>query len=361
MSKIKAMIAMSGGVDSAVAALLAVRAGYDCTGVTLRLLNSEKLCGDCDYLQNEKDAADVCRQLGISHEVIDLTQEFTEKVVMPFITDYEKGYTPNPCVYCNKHIKFGKMYDIAVERCFDKLITGHYAEIRYGSDDNEYHLFRGLDRKKDQSYFLYGLSQPQLSKIEFPLGRYSKEEVRSMAVEAGLKVYSKHDSQDICFIPDGQYGEFIESFTGKEYSVGEFIKTDGTVLGKHRGIIRYTVGQRKGLGLALPAPLYVKEKDIINNRVILCNNDDLFKRTVKTENINFICNSSNMINGGENSSLRVTAKIRYNHIEQPALLHFEDKRIICEFDEPQRAPAAGQALVFYVGEECIGGGTIVTS
>lgn len=366
---IRAMIAMSGGVDSAAAAILAIKKGYDCTGVTLRMTNDKCFGDNMDYLQNEEDAAVICKKLGIPHKVYDVTGDFKKSVVDEFVTAYENGRTPNPCVICNKRIKFGKLFEIAVDEGYDRLITGHYAKIE--KDENGVcYLKKAEDNFKDQSYFLYGIEPEKLKMLEFPLGSMEKKEVRELAEEEGLAVSSKHDSQDICFIPDGDYAGFIMNYTGKEYKPGLFVDTEGNVKGNHKGLIHYTVGQRKGLGLALPAPLYVKKKDTEANRVILCNNDELFQKTVFADEISMLSWDSNMIRD-LSKGLKVTAKIRYNHHEQPAtatLVLKEDNCdrdlsqryfLKCDFDEPQRAPAPGQSLVIYKGDICLGGGIIM--
>lgn len=368
---IKAMIAMSGGVDSAAAAILALRKGYDCTGVTLRLTHDKCFGENREYLQNEEDAANICLKLGIPHKVYDVTADFIDSVVNDFVCSYENGQTPNPCVICNKRIKFGRLWEIACNESFDKLITGHYAKIE-NDENGVYRLRKADDISKDQSYFLYGIGAEKLEKIEFPLGSLTKPEVRKITEEAGLTVSSKHDSQDICFIPDGDYASFIENYTGKTYAPGNFVDTEGNIKGRHKGLIHYTIGQRKGLGLALPAPLYVKNKDIEANTVILCDNDQLFSKTVYAENVSLM-RSDDIFISEMKKGLKVSAKIRYNHHEQPAMIqliageeiqkscrNLADAGYVlkCIFDEPQRAAAPGQSLVFYDGNICLGGGII---
>lgn len=344
----KVMLGMSGGIDSAMSAYVLKDLGYDVTAVNC-----------CFYHNGEeteravKDASDSASKLSLPFEVVDLQKSFYEKVIKSFISTYISGGTPNPCIVCNRNLKFGAMLDLAIEKGFDYIATGHYARIEKDEESGRYILRKGADPSKDQSYVLYCLTQHQLSHTLFPLGDMTKETVRQRAEEMEL-IRKKGESQDICFVPDGDYASFIERETGLTFPEGDFVTTDNRVLGRHKGIIRYTVGQRKGLGLALPAPMYVKEKDTENNRVILSDNESLFTRELDADNINLItCDELQ-------EPIRVKAKVRYKHIEQWATVTQTGKdRIHVVFDEPQRAIAKGQSVVLYDGDIVVGGGTII--
>lgn len=354
----KAMIAMSGGVDSSVAAYLIKQAGYDATGITLKLFSNEDI-GEkkekaCCSLDDIDDARSVCRRLGIPYYVYNFKDSFKENVIDRFISAYENGATPNPCIDCNRYIKFEKLMQRAKELDFDYVVTGHYAKIERDEKSGRYLLKKAADPSKDQSYVLYSLTQEQLSKTLLPLGNMTKNQVRELADELGLINADKHDSQDICFVPDGDYAKFIEQYTGKAYPHGDFVDTSGKVLGEHKGIIRYTVGQRKGLGLALPCPMYVKEKDLKNNRVVLCLNEELFTRELKATDINLI--SLEKID----KPIKIKARVRYNQPEQSAVAEQIDENTLrIVFDEPQRAISKGQAVVMYDGDVVVGGGRII--
>ena len=355
MSK-KALIAMSGGVDSSVAAYLMLKRGYDCTGVTLKLFDNDESAAEktCCSLDDTEDARSVCLKLGIPHYVYNFKDIFDEKVVGRFIAAYETGATPNPCIDCNRFIKFGKLFQRAEELGFDCVVTGHYASVEYNENENRYLLKKAPDINKDQSYVLYSLTQRQLAKTVFPLGEMTKEQVRALAEEMGFINARKHDSQDICFVPDGDYARFIEEYTGKSYPGGDFVDESGKVLGRHKGIIRYTVGQRKGLGLALPQPMYVKEKNLEENKVVLCPNSELFSRELLAGELNLIAFDK------IEQPLRVSARVRYNQKEQPATVYqLDGSTIRVVFDVPQRAISKGQAVVLYDGDYVLGGGTIL--
>ena len=353
----KALIAMSGGVDSSVAAFLIKQQGLDATGVTMKLYDNEDIgiarentcCSDDDIA----DARAVCARLSIPYYVFNFRDDFNTEVIDRFIKAYENGSTPNPCIDCNRYIKFERLMRRMAELNMDYVVTGHYARIEYDEERKRYLLKKALDDKKDQSYVLYSLTQEQLSHTLFPLGSLNKDEVRKIAEENGFVNAKKHDSQDICFVPDGKYTEFIEGYTGKKYECGDFVDRDGKRLGEHKGIIRYTIDQRKGLGLALPAPMYVLEKDLNNNKVVLGFNDDLFTKELYAEDINFI--SIKEIN----EPIRVSAKVRYNQKEQPATVERDGDRLHIVFDEPQRAICKGQAVVLYDGDIVVGGGKIM--
>ena len=354
----KALIAMSGGVDSSVAAYLTKQAGYETSGVTMRLYEcNTDISADApvSYAQNDvEDAQCIAKILNIPFYVLDFKEFFKEKVIDRFIQEYEKGATPNPCINCNKYIKFGLMYDFAYDMEQDFMVTGHYARIDFDTGSGRYLLKRASDEKKDQSYVLYSLSQKQLSKTLFPLGSINKTETREIAETQGFVNYRKRESQYICFVTDGDYSKFIRENTGREYPVGNFIYKDGTVLGKHKGIICYTIGQRKGLGLALPHPVYVCEKDLTANTVILGENKDLFTRNFKVKDMNWIACEQ------PTADMRAEVKIRYSHRANPArILPLGEGHIQVEFEEPQRAITKGQAAVLYDGDTVIGGGTIL--
>lgn len=340
----KVMIGMSGGVDSAVSAYLLKKSGYEVTGITLHLCNENA----CDI----SDAKAVAEKIGVAHVADDMSEAFKQNVVEDFVKCYKQGGTPNPCIVCNKHIKFGAMLDYALKNGMDYIATGHYARIDK-SENNRYLLRKAIDETKDQSYVLYSLTQEQLSRVLFPLGEMTKTEVRTIAEDQNLINAHKRDSQDICFVPDGDYAAFIERYTGESFPCGEFVDLDGNVLGEHKGIIRYTVGQRKGLGIALGKPAFVCSKDVENNRVVLGENEDLFSKTLTAHDVNLIsCDSIDQ-------PMRVRAKVRYNQKEQPAVaVSIGEGKIKVEFDEPQRAISKGQSVVLYDGDIVVGGGII---
>lgn len=349
---------MSGGVDSSIAAYLCKEQGFDCTGITLKLFDNDDIAEpkekSCCSLDDIEDARQVCRNIGIPYYVYNFKDSFKENVITRFIDAYEQGRTPNPCIDCNRYIKFEKLMRRAEELDFDKVVTGHYASVEYNEASGRYLLKKAADLTKDQSYVLYSLTQAQLKKTYFPLGGMTKDEVRALAEKLGLINAAKHDSQDICFVPDGDYAAFIEHYTGKTYPNGDFVDENGKVLGEHKGIIRYTVGQRKGLGLALPFPMYVKEKNLAENKVVLCKNEALFTRELIAKDINLITVSE------IREPMRVKARVRYNQSEQPATVtQLDENTIHVLFDEPQRAISKGQAVVLYSGDYVVGGGTIV--
>lgn len=354
----KAVIAMSGGVDSSVAALLMKNSGYECIGATMKLYTNEDAGisreKGCCSLSDVEDAKSVAHRLGMLHYVFNFTDKFRECVIDRFVKSYENGQTPNPCIDCNRYLKFDKMLLRMKEIDFDYIVTGHYARIEYDENTGKYLLKKAVDSTKDQSYVLYMLTQEQLAHIKFPLGAYTKKEIRKIAVENNFVTAHKSDSQDICFVPDGDYASFIERYLGKSFPQGDFVLSDGTVLGKHKGIIHYTLGQRKGLGVSYTKPLFVCEINTENNNVVLGDNADLFTDTLKAENVNII--------SGEDFSapVRCKAKIRYKHEEQPATAFVDENGILnVKFDEPQRAVTKGQAVVLYDGDTVLGGGEII--
>lgn len=341
----KVMVGMSGGVDSSSAAVILLKKGYEVAGATL------SLCGIGDE-KNSQDAKSVCRKLNIPHFDFDLKQDFEGFVISNFINEYINGNTPNPCIECNKHIKFGKMLNLALEKGYSKIATGHYARIKQ-DENGRYLLLRAANIEKDQSYVLYGLTQQQLSRTLFPLGEYTKEQVRELARENDLICADRPDSQDICFVPDGDYASFIEKTYDFKSAEGDYVDIKGKILGRHKGVIRYTIGQRKGLGIALGKPQFVIDKNPVTNQVVLGDEEHIFKTEVFVRDANFIPFNS------LESEMRVTVKLRYRHKDSPAVISLQGDKIRIVFDEPQRAPSPGQAAVFYSGDIVIGGGIII--
>ena len=356
----KVMVGMSGGVDSSVAAMLLRDDGYEVTGVTLKMFGDEDVAEavkegkTCCALSDVLDARDVARKLGFEHLVFNFKDCFRENVMEHFAQSYICGRTPNPCIECNRRVKFDAMLRRAQELGYDYIATGHYAVIEYDTERGRYLLKRPADRSKDQTYVLYSLTQEQLSHTLFPLGSLEKPQVRALAEQAGLVNSDKPDSQDICFVPDGDYAGFISRFKGIEPARGNYIDTDGNVLGEHKGVICYTVGQRKHLGISLGKPAYVVRKDVEANTVTLGDEADLYSRSLIADDFNLISVSE------LTEPMRVTAKTRYTQHEQPAMVSYlGDGRYMVEFDEPQRAVTSGQAVVLYDGDIVVGGGTIV--
>ena len=339
----KALIAMSGGVDSSVAAWLTQQAGYTCAGATMRLLERETT--------DISDAQAVAQRLGMPFHLLDFSREFMQEVMDDFVRCYETGLTPNPCIVCNKQLKFGRLLEAALKLDCEYIVTGHYARI--AEENGRYLLKKAADESKDQSYFLYSLTQHQLSHTRFPLGELTKEEARRIAQEQGFINARKRDSQDICFIPDGDYFAFLKQYTGKDYPAGDFLDMDGKVVDRHCGAVAYTRGQRKGLGLAMGHPVYVLEKDMASNTVTVGENEALFSTTLLCNDMNFFPFDTLA------TPLRCRAKARSRMIEQPATVYPEENGV-CRvvFDQPQRALTTGQAVVFYDGDTVLGGGTI---
>lgn len=350
-------VAMSGGVDSSVAALLLQQAGHKISGVNLRMFHNEDLGQSpgktCCSLADAEDAGLVARRLGAPFYVFDVSQVFRSTVIRDFIEEYQNGRTPNPCAVCNQTVKFGALLDRVRVLGADYLATGHYARVEQDAATGRYLLKRGLDRSKDQSYFLYMLTQEQLAHTLFPLGSLEKTQVRQLAEAHGLVNAHKHDSQDICFVPDGDYAAFIERTVGSPSLPGNFVDQKGQVLGHHRGIIRYTHGQHKGLGLSTSEPLYVLEKDAVSNTIRLGLDSDLWSQTLTAEQFNWVSIPD------PTEPIAVTVKTRYSQREAAAIARsLPGGRCQVTFEEPQRAITPGQAVVLYQEEIVVGGGTI---
>lgn len=352
MSEKKVCVAMSGGVDSSVAAFLMLQEGFQCVGVTAKMCD-RSLLGDRYSEQYIDDARHIAANLGMDFFAIDAAEPFKKAVVEDFISCYEAGLTPNPCFVCNRHIKFSFLLDKALEIGCDSIATGHYAQVRQDDQTGRYLLFKAADETKDQSYFLAGLTQEQLSKVHFPLGGFTKAQIRDIAEKQGFLNAKKRDSQDICFIPDGDYLSFINRYTGKAYPCGMFLDLDGKTVGQHSGAIAYTLGQRKGLGLAMGTPVYVCSKDMVANTVTVGPEEALFSDTLVANDWNWLPFPS------LNEPIRVMAKARYRHIPQPATVYpMENGLAKVVFDTPQRALTPGQTVVLYDGDMVVGSGTI---
>ena len=351
----RVLVGMSGGVDSSAAAKLLIDMGYEVTGATIKMFDKSSLpgfsgkCGDSEA----EDAGRVCRTLGIEHLRLDFSQRFGKYVMDSFVNSYLSGETPNPCIECNAYLKFGAMLEFALENGYDYIATGHYAQRVFDEKTGEYLLMRPSDRSKDQTYVLYKLTQHQLSHTLFPLWGYEKAEIRRIAEKAGMINADKPDSQDICFVPDGDYASFIVNRSGVQPLPGDMLDTKGNILTQHRGIIHYTIGQRKGLGIALGKPAYVVDKNVTKNTVTIGGDDMLLKSSLSLREVNWISGTA------PSEPIEVTAKTRYSQREGKAIVFPEpESRARIVFEKPERAPAKGQAAVFYKGDVLLGGGTI---
>lgn len=357
--KEKVVVGMSGGVDSAVAACLLKEQGYDVVGVTMQIWQDEEPeqeeeRGGCCGLSAVEDARAVAQVLGIPHYVMNFKREFQSQVVDYFVEEYLKGRTPNPCIACNRYVKWESLLKRSMEIGADYIATGHYARVER-LPNGRYAIRNSVTAKKDQTYALYNLTQFQLAHTLMPAGSYTKEEIREMAAKAGLPVAGKSDSQDICFVPDGDYAAFIEKEAPERaYGEGDFVTKDGVVLGRHKGITHYTIGQRKGLGLSLGHPVFVSRLCPHNNQVVVGEEEEVFQSRLYCDRINFM--------GMERLAepRRVFAKVRYAHKGEWCTISMDGgERILCEFEKPVRAVTPGQAVVFYDGEYVLGGGTIL--
>ncbi len=351
----RALIAMSGGVDSSVAASIMAERGFDCMGCTMRLYENdmigEDLFGTCCSLNDTNDARCVCDKIGIPYNIYHYETEFKDKVIEPFVCSYERGETPNPCIGCNRYLKFASLYEKALENGYDNIVTGHYARIV--EEGGHFYLKKAKDLSKDQSYVLYNLTEEQLRHTFFPLGDLTKTEVREIAERHGFVTSHKKESQDICFVPDGDYAGMIKRYRKKNYPRGNFVDLEGNVLGTHEGIIEYTIGQRRGLGIPADRRLYVKMLDVDRNEVILADDKDLFTKEFDIRDFSWITGDM------PKEEFKCSAKIRYRHKEQPATVKTtRDGFAKVIFDEPQRAITPGQSAVLYDGDTVLGGGII---
>jgi tRNA-specific 2-thiouridylase len=358
MNKNRVVVGMSGGVDSSVAAYLLKQQGYEVIGVTMQIWPSDdpemvEREGGCCSLSAVEDARWVANQLDIPFYVMNFQQVFDQEVICYFVDEYLKGRTPNPCIMCNRRIKFEELLRRAMALDAYYVATGHYARIEYDEERGRYLLKKSVTQAKDQTYALYTMTQYQLEHTLMPIGNYTKDQIRQIARELGLRTANKPDSQEICFVKDNDYARFVRERASKPIPSGYFVDTQGNILGKHKGIIHYTIGQRRGLGIALGEPMYVVAIDPETNTVVLGRHDEVFSRGMIVEDVNLISVPS------IDEPIRANVKIRYTAKEAPATLYpEEDGKLKVVFDEPQRAVTPGQAAVFYQGDVVVGGGTI---
>ncbi len=353
------VVAMSGGVDSSVAAALLTEAGHEVVGLSMQLYDQRETVdgapafGSCCSLDDLHDARRVAAQLGIPHYIVNFEREFKATVVSNFVAEYAAGRTPIPCVHCNADLKFATLAERAAGLDAVAVGTGHYARVLYDEDLRRYRLLRGVDEDKDQTYFLFTLTQDQLAHALFPVGHLSKSEVRAHAARLGLSVADKPDSHEICFVPDGNTAKFVERQLATAMPAGDIVNADGKVLGEHQGIHKFTVGQRKGLGLSTPKPMYVLKLIPAEQQVVVGMKEDLGGVTLDATGVNWIAG------GAPDGRTRVTARIRHRHQDAPATVESTgDATAHLVFDEPQTAITPGQAVVFYQGDDVVGGGWI---
>lgn len=353
----RVLLGMSGGVDSSVSAIVLKEMGYEVIGATMKLWEDKETKereGGCCSFSAVNDAKRVCDKLGIPHYTLNCEEEFQHHVIDHFVCSYENCKTPNPCIECNRYLKFGVFYQKALELQCDYVATGHYAKIEYAEEYQQYVMKKSEADKKDQTYFLYSIPKEVLPKIIYPLENFKdKEEVRKLAEKYGLNVANKKDSQEVCFIPDNDYVRFIQKTKNSKFKIGNIVLKDGTILGKHKGLIHYTVGQRKGLGVSYSKPLYVTKLDQEKTEVIVGEERELYQTELEAKECNFLLDLD------ISKPIEITAKVRYRAKEAKAILTMKNEIAHVVFEEPQRAITAGQSVVFYLGDVVLGGGKII--